>query len=145
MEDLYPNPSWNFVFGQASLRDRIGVFSFVRYDPAFYGERQGEDYQEILLRRSCKALVHEVGHMFGLKHCIFFSWSMNGSNHLLESDARPLSLCPVCLHKLQSSIGFDVVDRYRKLLLFYQKAGFDREARWVSNRLRRILGDDNER
>ena len=37
MRDLYPNPSWNFVFGEASLDDRVGVFSFARYDPAFYG------------------------------------------------------------------------------------------------------------
>ena len=34
-QDLYPDPAWNFVFGQASLRDRVGVFSFARYDPAF--------------------------------------------------------------------------------------------------------------
>jgi archaemetzincin len=25
--------SWNFVFGKASLGDRVGVFSFARYDP----------------------------------------------------------------------------------------------------------------
>jgi archaemetzincin len=30
MEDLYPDPRWNFVFGQASVRDRVGVFSFAR-------------------------------------------------------------------------------------------------------------------
>jgi len=143
MEDLYPHPSWNFVFGQASFHDRVGVFSFARYDPAFYGELRGKDYQEVLLRRSCKVLVHEMAHMFSLEHCIFFSCVMNGSNHLQESDARPFSLCPVCLRKLQSSIGFDIVDRYRGLLLLYQKAGFDHEARWVSNRLKRILGDDN--
>jgi len=34
MEDLYPHPSWNFVFGQASPHDRVGIFSFARYDPA---------------------------------------------------------------------------------------------------------------
>jgi archaemetzincin len=33
MRDLYPSPSWNFVFGKASLGDRVGVFSFARYDP----------------------------------------------------------------------------------------------------------------
>jgi archaemetzincin len=37
MRDLYPAPSWNFVFGEASLDDRVGVFSFARYDPGFYG------------------------------------------------------------------------------------------------------------
>src|SRR5947208_13389022 len=28
MDDLYPDPKWNYVFGQASLRDRVGVYSF---------------------------------------------------------------------------------------------------------------------
>lgn len=140
MEDLYPHPSWNFVFGQASLRDRVGVFSFARYDPGFYGEEQRKDYQEALLRRSCKVLVHETAHMFGLKHCIYFRCVLNGSNHLRESDSRPLHLCPVCLRKLQSSIGFDVVNRYGKLLDFYRKVGFEKEAHWVANRLRRISG-----
>lgn len=141
MEDLYPAPSWNFVFGQASFLERIGVFSFARYDPAFYGERRGADYQKTLLRRSCKVLVHETAHMFSLQHCIFFKCVLNGSNHLDESDSRPLSLCPVCLRKLQYAIGFDVVDRYRNLLRLYHKLGFDKEAKWVNQRLARILGD----
>lgn len=141
MEDLYPEPSWNFVFGQASLRERVGVFSFARYDPAFYGEPRGRDYPEVLLRRSCKVLVHETAHMFSLAHCIFFRCILNGSNHLRESDSRPLFLCPVCLRKLQFSIGFDVLDRYGKLLNFYRKVTFDHEARWVAGRLRRISPD----
>jgi len=142
MEDLYPKPSWNFVFGQASPKECVGVYSFVRYDPAFYGEKRGKDYQKVLLKRSCRVLVHEMAHMFGLKHCIFFQCVLNGSNHLEESDSRPLHLCPVCLRKLQFSIGFDVVDRFRKLILFYQRVGFDfdDEAWWVANRLQRISG-----
>ena len=142
MEDLYPEPSWNFVFGQAMLRGRVGVYSFARYDPAFYGEQRGDDYEEILLRRSCKILVHETTHMFGLRHCIYFKCVVNGSNHLKESDSRPLHLCPVCLRKLQHSIGFDVVDRYRHLLRFYRKIGFDNDAQWIAKRLKRILGTE---
>ncbi|MFQ5823030.1 MAG: archaemetzincin [bacterium] len=80
MEDLYPDPSWNFVFGQASLKERIGVYSFARYDPAFYREERRKDYQKLLLKRSCKVLVHEMAHMFGLMHCIFFKCVLNGSN-----------------------------------------------------------------
>ena len=140
MEDLYPDPSWNFVFGQASYRDRVGVFSFARYTPTFYGQKPGKNLQEILLRRSCKVLSHEAGHMFQLEHCVFFKCLMNGSNHLQESDARPLALCPVCLRKLQFSIGFDVVERYRRLREFYDKASFALEASWVSDRLKTILG-----
>ncbi|MFQ6034564.1 MAG: archaemetzincin [Sedimentisphaerales bacterium] len=139
MEDLYPEPSWNFVFGQASLRDRVGLYSFARYDPAFYGQKRGKDYEKVLLWRSCKVLAHETGHMFGLTHCIYFQCVLNGSNHLAESDARPVHLCPVCLRKLQHSIGFDVVSRYGNLFHFYKKVGFDKEAQWVTKRLKRLL------
>ena len=142
MEDLYPDPSWNFVFGQASARGRVGVFSFARYNPSFYGEEPVKHDQDILLRRSCKVLAHETCHMFQLEHCVFFKCLMNGSNHLQESDARPLHLCPVCLRKLYFSIGFDLVERYRRLLGFYDDFGFGREAKWVSDRLKSLLGPE---
>jgi archaemetzincin len=139
MEDLYPDPSWNFVFGQASHQQRVGVFSFARYDPVFYGEKRSKDYQALLLRRCLKVLVHETAHMFSLAHCPYFRCAMNGSNHLQEIDARPLFLCPVCLRKLQFIIGFDIVNRYQKLLHFYDKIGFEHEAEWLSKRLQWIL------
>ena len=120
MEDLYPETSWNFVFGQASPRERVGVYSFARYDPAFYGESRAPGYETRLLRRSCKVLAHETGHMFGLAHCTYFNCLMNGSNHLAESDRRPLHLCPVCLRKLQWNIGFDLLESYSAL----ERAGF---------------------
>jgi archaemetzincin len=138
MEDLYPEPSWNFVFGQASLRDRVGVYSFSRYDPEFYGEAHTSGYEVLLLRRSCKVLAHETSHMFGLTHCTFFDCLMNGSNHLVESDRRPLHLCPVCLRKLQWSVGFDVLARYTGLEQFDRAAGFTDEADWLKARIQKI-------
>jgi len=136
MEDLYPEPSWNFVFGQASLRERVGVYSFARYDPAFYGESRGPGYETLLFRRSCKVLAHETGHMFGLAHCTFFNCLMNGSNHLAESDRRPLHLCPVCLRKLQWNIGFDLLERYTALERVSRTARFIDEADWLSHRIK---------
>ena len=141
MEDLYPDPSWNFVFGQASLRERVGVYSFARYDPAFYGEARATSYETLLSRRSCKVLAHETGHMFGLAHCTFFNCLMNGSNHLAESDRRPLHLCPVCLRKLQWSIGFDVLERYRALEKVCRADGSLDEADWFSRRIK-ALGNE---
>ncbi len=140
-EDLYPAPSWNFVFGQASLRERVGVLSFARYDPAFYGEKAAAEARALGLRRSCKLLVHESGHMFGMGHCVFFRCIMNGSNHLEESDSRGLRLCPVCLHKLQWNIGFETAGRYRRLRDFFKKAGFNDEVEWI---VRRLAGLDKE-
>jgi archaemetzincin len=138
MLDLYPDPAWNFVFGQASFRDRVGVCSFARYDPKFYGEASAADAHNLVLRRSCKVLAHETAHMFGMEHCIWYRCLLNGSNHLAESDERPLHLCPVDLRKLQWNIGFDIVERYRRLLRFYTESGFDDEARWVERRIRFI-------
>jgi archaemetzincin len=140
MTDLYPEPGWNFVFGQAWVNERVGVYSFARYDPQFYGEPRKPDWMKLLLRRSVKVLAHEIGHMCGLAHCIWYRCLMNGSNHLEESDARPLHLCPVDLRKLQWSLGFDVVQRYRRLLDFHRAAGFDDEVRWIERRLARIEG-----
>jgi archaemetzincin len=139
MEDLYPEPSWNFVFGSASLGGRTGVYSFARYDPVFYGQARGADYEKLLLKRSVRVLEHETAHMFGLKHCIHFQCLMNGSNHLQESDSRPLRLCPVCLRKLQACVpDFSPVKHYRALLAFHRKVGFDDEAAWIDKRLRWI-------
>jgi archaemetzincin len=140
MMDLYPDPNWNFVFGQSSLRDRVGVYSFARYAPQFYGEPVTAESRRLVVRRSCKVLAHETAHMFGIEHCIWYRCLMNGSNHLAESDARPLHLCPVDLHKLQWSIGFDVVERYRRLWDFDDQAGFEDEAEWLDRRIGFITG-----
>jgi archaemetzincin len=129
------------VFGQASLRERVGVYSFARYDPAFYDEARALGYETLLLRRSCKVLAHETGHMFGLAHCTYFNCLMNGSNHLAESDRRPLHLCPVCLRKLQWSIGFDVLKRYGALERVTRADDFTDEADWLSHRIK-ILRED---
>ncbi|KAK2884953.1 archaemetzincin-2 [Channa argus] len=143
MIDLYPKESWNFVFGEASLNRGMGVFSFARYDDNFYSRnyagrlkkqlqpKQGNysmfdgyytpPITSTLLLRSCKTMTHEIGHMFGIKHCQWLSCVMQGSNHLEESDRRPLDFCPICLRKLQVSINFKMADRYKALLQWMEE------------------------
>ena len=50
--DLYPSPSWNYVFGMANLKRRTGVFSFARYNPAFFGEKEPPNLDDLILRRA---------------------------------------------------------------------------------------------
>jgi hypothetical protein len=57
-------------------------------------------------------------------------------------DAQPLHLCPVDLRKLQWSIGFDVVERYRRLRHFHRQAGFEDEAQWLDERLKHLTPHD---
>lgn len=138
MEDLYPEPSWNFVFGMASLRERVGVQSFARQDPAFFGEPRGADWQAIALRRATWTLVHEIGHMFGLPHCTYWECVQAGSNNQAESDRRPLHLCPVDTRKLHSSVGFDPAAREEALAKVLRELGIDDEAAWSERRAKWI-------
>jgi len=146
MVDLYPKESWNFVFGRALLQDRIGVFSFARYHPYFFTcakiidvstlqELTSNEYQ-LLQWRAIKVLTHEIGHMFGLQHCVYFSCIMNGSNNAEEGDWVFTFLCPVCLRKLQFAIQFKFLARYKGLMKFFQERSvsgskFAECAQWI--------------
>ncbi|MDF1660990.1 MAG: archaemetzincin [Planctomycetota bacterium] len=138
MEDLYPGKKWNFVFGIASLTRRVGVYSFARYDPKFYGNKRGKDWKTLILQRACKVLVHETGHMFGYAHCIYFNCVEAGANHLEESDSQPMHFCPICLRKLYHSKKFNVYERYKKLHAFFKKNKLKKEEKWVGMRLKRL-------
>lgn len=112
--DLYPEPSWNFVFGQASLVHRVGVWSIYRNgDP----DKSAAAFRLCLLR-TLKTATHETGHMFSIDHCIYYECNMCGSNHRAESDRRPVTLCPVCLPKLLHATGVDAKQRFKDLAAF---------------------------
>ncbi len=138
MSDLYPGRGWNYVFGQALLRGRVGVYSLVRHFPAFWGEEDTLDARKQAIRRSLKLVTHEVGHTFGLEHCVRYRCNMNGSNSLDESDRAPLHLCPDCLAKLRWNRGFDALERYERLRAFFARNGLDSEADWIAARIKRI-------
>ena len=94
-----------------------------------------------MLRRGFQTLTHELGHTFGLKHCVFFSCLMQGANSLEEAEGRMPDLCPVCLRKLlwvtRSENATAVQARYERLLHFFssQPAGFEKHLAWVQSRL----------
>ena len=114
----------NFVFGLASLGERTGVYSLHRY---------GQTYG-VLLRRALKVMNHEVGHIFSLRHCVFYDCSMNGSNSLGESDTRPIHYCPVCHAKLQWAVGFNPLKRLQALEAYYRAAGLADDADFMRRR-----------
>ena len=133
--DLYPAESWNFVFGQASFKERVGVYSFARYQPGFPGSGDLETAKEMLLRRSVKTLLHETAHMFGMKHCIYYKCLVNGSNHLQESDAIPLHFCPVCLRKAFRAKPDLPSVRYSRIEKVFRELGLSESANWLVERL----------
>jgi archaemetzincin len=116
-EDLWPGEDWNFVFGQASLSDRVGVWSLHRN-----GNVDGSAVeQKLFLRRTLKTAVHETGHMLSIPHCIAFACGMNGSNSLAESDRQPIEFCPECQAKISWACGCTARTRYQNLSAFGRK------------------------
>ena len=138
MEDLYPDPAWNFVFGMASLKERVGVQSFARQDPAFFGQPRSAGWQQLSRRRAAWTLVHEVSHMFGLTHCTYWRCVVAGANHQDEADRSPLHPCPVCLRKLHAAIRFDPAAREEALASALRELGIDDEAAWSAARAKWI-------
>jgi archaemetzincin len=117
--DLYPGDTWAFVFGQASLERRVGVWSLYQFADPW---TRKYDEQE-LLTRTLKVAMHEVGHMFSMKHCTKYECLMSGTNSVTETDRRPLDNCPECTAKLAWAMNYDPVERYEKLARFLEKAG----------------------
>lgn len=84
---------WNFVFGCANMNTRCGCFSFARYDDDWLEDTGNKDFDkknwDKILYRACKVMTHEIGHMFGIKHCVYFNCVMNGSNGEEENRKKP--------------------------------------------------------
>jgi archaemetzincin len=117
--DLWPGRGWNFVFGQANLRHRVGVWSIYRNgDPD-----EGASAAQLCLRRTLATATHETGHILTMKHCTAFTCLMNGSNHQQERDSRPPHLCPVCLRKLLWNLQVEAVPYLQRLRSFCVRHG----------------------
>jgi archaemetzincin len=132
--DLWPGEDWNFVFGQASLTDRVGVWSLARYgDPD-----AGDDEYRLFRQRMFKVALHEAGHMLGIAHCTAYECLMNGSNHLAEMDSRPLYLCPQDAPKVWWSCSADPARRYARLIEFAEQQDLTAEATYWRTALERL-------
>ncbi|MBN1807612.1 MAG: hypothetical protein JW909_00990 [Planctomycetes bacterium] len=132
--DLWPGRGWNFVFGQASIRERVGVWSIYRYgDPA-----AGEEAFRRCLGRTLKTATHETGHMFSMLHCTAYECNMCGSNSLEEADRQPLWLCPECAAKVCWMAQCDPEERFRNLEEFCRRNGLTEAAEYYGGAARAV-------
>lgn len=144
LEELYPSGRGKSIAGEASPEDKLGVFTFAHKDPHFPLKKEALSREEhgLLLLRSFKVIIHELIHMFNLKHCIYYDCVMNGVANRQESDRQPSILCPVDLHKFKYLLGdqFDIERHYFSLYVAYKKlVGFEKEANWILQRLQSVL------
>ena len=145
--DLYEAKPDLFVAGMAAGNHRVAIFSLYRYDPDLTFSQEfwyritrkkrhsAAEHKRLLLMRSCRLIVHEISHLLGVAHCVFFECCMNGSGHLEEDFRQPMFLCPVDLRKLQKLCGFDVLERYNRIIEFYKKHNMADDAKWYQKRI----------
>ncbi|XP_008050401.1 archaemetzincin-1 isoform X1 [Carlito syrichta] len=144
LSDLYPHETWSFTFGKFLPGHEVGVCSFARFSGAFpksaprtpdpaLGEVAADGPEAPLrdggwalcfsvlgLVQCCKVTCHELCHLLGLGNCRWLRCLMQGALSLDEALRRPLDLCPICLRKLQHVLGFRLVERYQRLLVWIQ-------------------------
>jgi archaemetzincin len=93
-------PVLSFVYGQAQLGGRVAVVSLARLRPEFHGLPPGP---AILERRAATEAVHEVGHTFGLVHCLDRRCPMSLSIDLADLDGKTPTPCAACGALLEGS------------------------------------------
>ncbi|KIY44910.1 hypothetical protein FISHEDRAFT_15312, partial [Fistulina hepatica ATCC 64428] len=73
------------------------------------------------LGRVCRTASHELGHCFGLDHCVYYACVMQGSASLIEDARQPPYLCPVDLTKVLRVLSTTAESRYSALLAFCER------------------------
>ncbi|XP_004629750.1 archaemetzincin-1 [Octodon degus] len=138
LSDLYPCEAWSFTFSTFLPGHEVGICSFARFvgeflqvgpsAPNLAPVEAAVDGPEALLQdgqrrcfstlgmvQCCKVTCHELCHLLGLGNCRWLRCLMQGALSLDEVLRWPLDLCPICLRKLQHVLGFQLLDRYKRL------------------------------
>lgn len=91
------------------------------------------------LGRVCRTASHELGHCFGIDHCVYYACAMQGTASVIEDARQPPYLCPVDLAKVLNATGADQKERYKALLAFCEKNEeahlFAAYGAWIRRRL----------
>jgi archaemetzincin len=86
-------PIFTFVFGLAKLGGQTGIVSIYRLNNVYYGLPEDK---ELLTERTVKEIIHELGHLLGLKHCDNYKCVMTSSTVVDELDIKSSSYCNKC-------------------------------------------------
>lgn len=100
--DLYENGSGRFVFGLASVVDRVGVISLARYRGRWWDNPDDPvRFHELLY----KVVIHEVGHTLGVQdHCPDTHCAMREDRTLEDLVESPSRICHRCWGRIRQGI-----------------------------------------
>jgi archaemetzincin len=86
--DIYSHGT-NFIFGLADPLKRTAIVSLYH----LAGEKMKE--------RTSKEVIHEIGHLVGLRHCANQECIMHFSNTINDTDKKNISFCKACGSKIE--------------------------------------------
>lgn len=94
-------PILTYIFGQSVLNGNTGIVSLYRLRNELYGLQQDD---RLLTERFRKVVIHELGHSFGLIHCLNPSCIMRSSTYVEDLDQKKLGFCNKCTEELNFRI-----------------------------------------
>lgn len=86
----------NFVFGLATPELSTATV---------YTTRLQSSDESLYRARVLKEVMHELGHLLGLNHCVNRRCVMSFSNSVAEVDSKEPWFCPSCVTKLKNLVG----------------------------------------
>ncbi len=90
-------PVLTYVFGEAQLDGRAAAVSLHRLRPEAYGLPVDD---ALLSDRLLKESLHELGHTFGLLHCLEPDCVMHSSTYVEDIDLKSAAFCGDCRARL---------------------------------------------
>ncbi len=91
-------PVLTFVFGEAQLNGKHSLISVCRLHEEFYS---GETNEKLLFERTLKEILHELGHNYGLRHCMNWDCVMHSSPGIEEVDIKGNFYCGNCVKQVE--------------------------------------------
>jgi len=91
-------PVLTFIFGEAQLNGKHSILSVCRLHEEFYS---GITNQKLLLERTIKEALHELGHCYGLRHCVDWDCVMHSSPGIEEVDIKGSTFCRNCVSQIE--------------------------------------------
>ncbi|HEX7358832.1 MAG TPA: archaemetzincin family Zn-dependent metalloprotease [Ignavibacteriaceae bacterium] len=91
-------PVLTFIFGEAQLNGKHSILSVCRLHEEFYS---GISNESLLLERTIKEALHELGHCYGLRHCLDWDCVMHSSPGIEEVDIKGNTFCNSCVSKIE--------------------------------------------
>jgi archaemetzincin len=86
-------PALTYIFGEAQLNGKHSIVSACRLHEEFYS---GLSNEFLLIERTIKEALHEIGHNFGLRHCNDWDCVMHSSPGIEEVDIKGNYYCKNC-------------------------------------------------